>query len=376
MTGMRPALLLAAIGLTAPVVAQPSGGAVEGKNAALKYWQGFALMPSRDEADRTLLKNWKTVPLDATARSIVTNSDKVLLNLQRGARLPNCSWALDYGDGPSMLLPHIDRSRLISQIACLRARLAVTEGRTADAADDALAVMTLGRHVQTDPIMIAVLVGLMDEQFGIDALALMLPKLDAATLKHVSDRLDGMPAGATIEQIMPIEKEYMTGWYIRWFKTHDKPEEVRAMVRATLDGAEGVEDILKLVEDGSPKRLLQTLEEMLSCHDELQKIIPLPRDQFYAQWAVFEKKWHANPTVRVFLHSIPKCIDARDREKARFAMLKAAVAVVQDGQAALAKHRDPFGAGPFQHKPVVGGFELRSNLVLDKEPVTLTVGMP
>ena len=76
------------------------------------------------------------------------------------------------------------------------------------------------------------------------------------------------------------------------------------------------------------------------------------------------------------LPSVIKVVDARDRYRARFAMLKAAVAVARDGQAALAKHNDPFGQGPFEYKALPQGFELKSKFVMDGQPASLTAGPP
>jgi hypothetical protein len=55
-------------------------------------------------------------------------------------------------------------------------------------------------------------------------------------------------------------------------------------------------------------------------------------------------------------------------------MLLAAVAVAHDGPEKLKEIRDPFGEGPFEYRKLESGFELKSKLKFDGEPVTLTVG--
>jgi hypothetical protein len=60
--------------------------------------------------------------------------------------------------------------------------------------------------------------------------------------------------------------------------------------------------------------------------------------------------------------------------EARLAMLRAAIAVRLKGPGALAAIRDPFGNGPFTHKPTPQGFELSSALQWRGEPVKLTIG--
>jgi hypothetical protein len=56
------------------------------------------------------------------------------------------------------------------------------------------------------------------------------------------------------------------------------------------------------------------------------------------------------------------------------AMLLAAVAVANDGPEKLKDIPDPFGDGPFEYRKLDGGYELKSKLVVDDKPVTLTIG--
>src|SRR5207253_2961670 len=136
------------------------------------------------------------------------------------------------------------------------------------------------------------------------------------------------------------------------------------------------EQILRLADDKSAKRLIHALEELGPLYDEQRRLVGLPREQFLAQWPELEKRQSANATAKAMLPSVIKVVDARDRHRARFAMLKAAIAVARDGQGALAKHTDPFGQGPFEYKALPKGFELRSKLTLEGKPISLTVGAP
>jgi hypothetical protein len=365
-------LLLAA----APVAAQPRVQPDLAANAAMKYWQGFAKLPPRDDAQQERLREWRTTPLDDAARKLVGDSDKSFLYLRRGAALPRCDWSLDYEDGVQLLLPHLHTARTLTLIACLKARIALADGRPADGVDDLLAALTLGRHV-ADPIMICLLV---DESIAAnadDALALLAPKLDPATLKRIAERLDALPAAATVEQTLVTEREMFVGWGIRRLKELERAGggNMPAKVRALL-GSDDANDIMTLVDDASAKRLIEALEAFAPLLDEQRRLVALPRDQFLAQWPALQAKQSVNVTAKVALPAVTKVVDARDRGRARMALLKAAVAVVRDGQGALAKHPDPFGKGPFQYEARPHGFKLRSALTLDGKPVTLTVGPP
>ena len=55
-------------------------------------------------------------------------------------------------------------------------------------------------------------------------------------------------------------------------------------------------------------------------------------------------------------------------------MLEAAMAVVQGGPDKLKDIKDPFGDGPFEYRALDEGFELKSKLTFNAQPVSLTVG--
>jgi hypothetical protein len=357
---------------------QPRAGTADlAANAALKYWQAFAHMPPRNDEQQRRLGDWRATPLDAQARRLVADSQNSFLYLRRGAALPRCDWSLNYEDGIGLLLPQLDRSRTLTLLACLRARLALADGHPADAVDDILAVFALGRHI-ADPIMVSLLVDYSLEHNAIDAVAMMLPKLDAAALRRIAERLDALPTAGTLEQTLVTERDYFTSWAIRWLKEQEQSGggNLRPKVKELMVGSEDADEILRLVDDKSAKRLIEALEELAPFFEEQRRLVSLPREQFLAQWPELEKRQSANVTAKAMLPSVIKVVDARDRYRARFAMLKAAVAVARDGQAALAKHNDPFGQGPFEYKATPKGFELRSKLTLEGKPVTVTIGVP
>jgi hypothetical protein len=342
--------------------------------AALKYWQAFAQMPPRDDAQQKRLSDWRTTSLDETSRKLAADGDKCMPYLHRGAALPRCDWSHDYEDGVMLLLPHLDKARTLTLLTCLRARIALADGHPAQEVNNLLDSMVLGRHV-ADPIMICLLVDYAMEAHAGDALAMLLPKLDAATLKRVAEQLEALPAAATPEQALAAQRVHSIGWGIRRLKELERAGggDMRAKVRALI-GSDDANDIMSLVDESSAARLIQALEGLLPFLDEQRRLVALPRDQFLAQWPALQAKQSANTAAKVMLPAVIKIANARDRARAKFEMLRAAVAVTQDGKAALEKHRDPFGDGPFQYTARKNGFELRSALEIDGKPVTLTVG--
>src|SRR5262249_17822931 len=143
----------------------------------------------------------------------------------------------------------------------------------------------------------------------------------------VAERLDTLPPAATLEQTLQSERQNFKGWVIRWLKDLERSGagDLRAKVRALVDPSPDSEEILKFVDDTSAKRLIQVLEKLGPFYDEQCRLVVLPRDQFLAQWPDLQKRQSANAVARAILPATAKVVDARDRYRARFAMLQAAV---------------------------------------------------
>ena len=104
-------------------------------------------------------------------------------------------------------------------------------------------------------------------------------------------------------------------------------------------------------------------------------MLTLPLDQFEKEFEQESKKWADNPVFKVFFPAMVNVRRAQARMDIRRALLSAALAVRQEGTAALNNNLDPVVGGPFKYVPFEGGFELSSKLKgRDDKPVTLTVG--
>jgi len=91
-----------------------------------------------------------------------------------------------------------------------------------------------------------------------------------------------------------------------------------------------------------------------------------------------EKFLKASPLVRSIVPAVSRAWYHEAEGRTRLAMLRAAMHVNLEGREALKKHRDPYGDGPFEYRPLENGrFELKSRLSIPiprKGPLTLTVG--
>jgi hypothetical protein len=356
-----------------------------GANAALKYWQAFTTLPRFTAAEQDkLLAECQTMPLDARARRGVAGAGYALDMMHRGARLPRCDWAIGWADeGLENRLPHLEGARLLSSLACLRARLRFEGGRNAPAIEDILAAMTLGRHASLDGSLPSILTGYAIERRLSETLARHLPQLDPRTIKDLRKRLGALPVGGGLATAVRQEQLLETGWFVGKVKEAKDKESVLAFL-GRLWGSP--EEARALLEDcgGTPAGVVKYTEELRAWYPLLARQMELPLGRFEKEQERAARKLAANPMYRRFAPPVIRCRWLKAQAEVRRALLSAALAVRLDGKGALKDHPDPVIGGPFGHVAFEGGFELRSKWKPDErvrskwklvpEPLVVVVG--
>ena len=357
-----------------------------GANAALKYWQAFATLPKFTDAEQTkLMAEHLTMPLDAQSRESVAKAEYALRMMYHGTVLPRCDWGIDWeADGIEVLLPQMTAARVLSSLACLRARLRFEEGRGVEAIDDLVAAMTLGRQISMDGSLIGVLVRYNIEARTTDALALHLPKLDPGTTKDLKKRLDALPPGGSPAAGLRACEEKTLEWFIHKVKsTKDKESLLVLLVPLARlssepegkarDATEGGRALLKEC-GGTAAGVLKFAEETRPSYALMAKNMALPLAQFEKEFERETTRQAGNPVYKVFFPGLDKVRRAQARADVRRALLSAAFAVRLDGPDALKNHPDPVAGGLFEYSKFAGGFELISKFKQDDKPIILNVG--
>jgi RNA polymerase sigma factor (sigma-70 family) len=363
---------------------QPGTAAGRGANAALRYGQAFiALRRGVGDKDK-LLADCLTMPLDAHARQLVSKAGYALQMMRRGAELPRCDWATDLERGIELPYTHADGARVLSALACLRARMRFEEGQGAEAIADVVAALALARHVSQDGTLDGLRAGYHIEHLMSEVLARYLPALDAGTVKDLKKRLDALPPGARPGTATLRMGESLLNWIVGEVKEAkdrdglleflsqlcgskgDPAEKNRAKGRAFLAEC-----------DNTAAGVIRSAEEMRQRLAPLAKTLDLPPDQVAKEFAREERKLAGNPVYKVFAPVLHNIRVRRAEADVRRALLSAALDVRLDGAGALKKHPDPVVGGPFEYVAFEDGFELRSRLKgRDDRPVALTVGRP
>ena len=350
-------------------------------NAALKYWQAFATLPKFTDAENKIIGDCLTAPLDDAARKILTNSEYSLTMLHRAAAVPRCEWSMSYEDGVFALLPQCPAARVLASLACLRARQRFETGQQAEAIEDLLSAMTLGRHISVDGSLIAVLVGYSVEARAIELFAQALPSFNPKTIKDLKTRVDALPPfGTEATALMACEKETLY-WFIRKVKeTKDKEGLLKFLGWVGIseekdrDTGNTAAEFLKEC-GGTADGVTNFAVEALPSYDKLAKCLDLPLNEFEKEFERESIRQASNPVYKVFFPSLARARQSGVRADVRRALFLAALAVQLDGQSAMKDYLDPFGGGRFEYAPFKGGFELHSKLKgQDDKPVTLTVG--
>jgi hypothetical protein len=374
------------------VLAQSSGPAsLEapsdlGANASLKYWQAFATLPKFTDAEQTqIMSECLTMPLDARAREIVGKAEYSLRMMHYGATLPRCDWGIDWeADGIDVLLPQMGAARVLSSLACLRARIRFEEGRRAEALDDLVAALAMDHQVSRDGSLIGVLVGYSVEARISEAIALFMPDLDPATIRSLQARLDALPAGGNPAEGLRACEEKTLEWFIRRVKSAKDHESLVAFLHPLAvvashpegKGNDQATEGRTLLEScgGTATGVLKFAEATRPSYPRMAEKMTLPLAQFETEFKGETTRQAGNPVFNLFFPAVVKVRQSQARAEVRRALLTAAFAVRLDGPDALKAHPDPVGGGPFEYTKFTGGFELRSRFMQGAQPTFLTVG--
>jgi hypothetical protein len=345
-------------------------------NAALQYWQAFSQLPPQSAEHDKIFSELYTISLkDPAVQRLIASSHQSLLYLHRGAALPQCEWGLNYSDGIYMLLPYLSKSRDLGRLAALRIRQNIELGNTAGAKDDAIAALTLARHVGHEPIMICLLVRIAIEGVVIDALASNLPQ-SKASYTEWKTAIDSLPKAVTLLDTISTEKKFTADWLVQKIIEEEarKPGAWRDLWRSVLSGNE-TKLPEAVTEVNSAGEVLKMIEDLQPIYGELARFLALPNDQFDAQYPAFKTKTKAEqPLAGVLLPAIDQVRSKMQRGEARLAMLLAGIAVVEGGPEKLKDLKDPFGNGSFEYHQKGNGFELQSQLQFEGQKVALKFG--
>ncbi|MAD80693.1 MAG: hypothetical protein CMJ50_07615 [Planctomycetaceae bacterium] len=365
----RPMSVLALCGVF--LFAASAKSAEPTENAALAYWQAFALLPTVDKDLDKLVSEAPTVKLDDRTKELVKKSKASLACMRRAASLPACDWGLEFSAGPHMVMPHLSKARQMARYACLHARQQLADGQPDKALKTIRDVFVLARHSGADDMLISILVQYAVEQIVIDTVSQELPNFDAKQLDVLAGYLDALPEGGSMTESLRQEQRVYVEWARRVVQNAKSDSEAVRQLRNIVvpaDEAPGGKDVTR-------KQIAKWLDGTTKDYDEIHAIFDLPNDEFQPRWDTLVKRIRVeNPYSSAVLPALKNVREVRDRSTATWALFRTAIAVQRDGKERLATIKDPFGGGPFQYKKLPAGFRLTSKFNFRGKQAELTVG--
>jgi len=243
-----------------------------GVNAALRYWQAFAVMPELTKEQETLVRTWKVIDLDKKSGSVVKSSGLALRLLQQGAAMGACDWSVDWENGVSAVLPHLGKARRLARLAMLRARHCLAEGKKGQAVSDALACIALARHVGTGGAMVQTLVCWAIENDAVGFLAEKLGDMDRASLRELKRLLAKLPKEVTFSDAMRGERRFVADWLLAKLRKEGLKRAQQAAER--VFGKVGMNN-----DDMTKAKATEILESLAAHLNDLAKAGTLPPEK-------------------------------------------------------------------------------------------------
>ena len=372
-------------------------------NPALLYYRSFLLSPKGSQWDKDsdylYTNNWQVPHLTERFGSIVSNYDSTLTLVRQAAsqKVP-CDWGIDLNlRGPETLLPHLADAKRAASAARYQAMWDLQNGNQAEARDDLLAALALGRNVSKDGTVISALVQIAIESIVCGTIAENFHRFSPETLQQLADGFDAAPPRGTIAASISGEKA-IREWALSRIEDAQKKyleDNAKALhaVRPILQNPilqspvsqSGYEDWEQLTNAGGGtidgmNKLLRSTEPLYA---KLATIMALPyseyegRFKYESQPQNLQDKFQAsaNPFI---LQDLPVMQSCRRREFAievDLAIVRAAIEYKLHGEAGLKSVTDPCGNGPFTLRRfafdgIDRGFELQSPFTRGKGPET------
>jgi hypothetical protein len=349
-------------------------------NAATFYNQAFASFPVNNAVWK-VLDRWDTIPLNSESDGMIAEGETALRLIHEGAKLSVCAWGLDMSKGPGTMLPFLNKTRAVMDLACLRARFEFQEGQFTAGVDDICDNMTLARHSAVDGFLVEVLVRSGAEEQAVRVLAQHLKEMDKGSITELIARLKNLPTSATLGDAVAVAKKIDVDWMIDRLQksTPDSdPAEVFGPFYSDTKTSKAFPAYADAINaaGGTRDGVVHQLQALIPYFDGVDKLLrqsPTQED-FHSKSADLHDQFNDNPFAGLMLLQYSRAFDTLAREQTEMAMLQSAIAIVQSGPDKARDLQDPVNHQPIAYEETANGFELESTVTSNEKPVTLKIG--
>jgi hypothetical protein len=166
--------------------------------------------------------------------------EAVTVHLRHAASKKRCMFDLDWKAGAGMLMPHLAKARDLARRAVMYGKLQELEGDSGGAARVYLDVIRMGLHLEQDPTLISVLVGIAVVGIaGPQIEGLLAREPNARTARLIFEELRDLPRERfDASRAVDFECVLFGGWMRR--ETADLAEKGSKGVKEALEATDGV----------------------------------------------------------------------------------------------------------------------------------------
>ena len=291
-------------------------------NAALVYWQAFAMLPELTEEDTRLLSQLEkdARPLVDAGPLLARSSTALNLTQALKPRTP-CHWEL-IEDGPSTLLPHLGKARLLARLLVLQAKMDVESGNTEAAVDHLARALLVARNVD-EGVLVQMLRGDSIESLVADTAQSLLPKLGASSRARFAEALSKLPTRTTFARAMSYERDVFAEW-MRPIMTVEI-EKARTALKRLGNGDDSPE--LRAILAGTKKERTQRFEEFLAEYGKTIEASKLPLPEASKEFERLEAAMQdsPNPLIRLLMPGVGGAYQKHAEVEARIVKLESAM---------------------------------------------------
>lgn len=186
-------------------------------NAALFYWQAFALLPQLDPQQAGLVNRAiQKSTIDPKVEKILDQCQSSFELTQRINPEMACDWGI-VSNGPMTHLPHLGKAKMLAQLCVLQAKRNLSNDKHKSAMKNIQSAMLIGRHIDEGEI-VCLLVGNAIKRDVMRGLRSSKDHINPSIAKIITQLFRRIPKSATLKGAIIYEGDSFTNWLQIVFK--------------------------------------------------------------------------------------------------------------------------------------------------------------
>ena len=321
-------------------------------NAASLYAEAFDQLNQLDHPDAKRLGScgpdgcWvESTPISSSTRELLSQAAPALLLVQRAHTATELTWPSP-SSHPRALIERAQLARSITGLLVLKAREQLLSDQSSQGISFLVMALAVSRQAAFPASYMTQLIEIGAARSPTTVLAQHLPDLTPTQLDSLSEALEQLPP-------TPMPSQVILGEY-----------------------AYGISEAKQRVERKEPSAelVLRSFEALEDFYRKLANQATLPPKDFADLVKTQTEAYPKNFLVRAMGPMITNQYQQGTAALTRFALLKAGIAILQQGDAAVKLTKEPFATGPFQHETIPVGFRLTRHLSHRGQAVSLSFG--